>query len=513
MGWVRRRINSSFELDRVETTTTSEGLIHMVTVGRATCIVFSNDDLPLDGLGHTRPLYISVSSSGRQVPSILLDNGATLNGCSLGTAIAISCAPSNFGPSTQTVRAYDNTKRKVMGTLEIELLIGPTTFITVFQTLEMEDFCRDFVAMPFDQHGSTVVLDMMKSMSYLPEMGLGRRQHGPSEFMTILDHDVPFRLKFIPTEADYRYMVRLRKERLSDGAPRTSASALTASSSPDRMSLMTLYFPDEIDEHGTFAEIENIVDGVVPRDEYIVEEIPTTPAPESIEDVLDVDDLFNDPIGLVEGASEFVDPPFSFDMLLGFVSRSDDVHDSSFMDLSIFEYLPLRELRIGLDLSTNEKDGLARLLRLYLDVKEEIQKQLSVGFCSIVEYPEWLANIVLVPKKDDKVRVCVDFRNRNKASLKDDFSFPHIDMLIDSTTGHSMLSFMNGFFGYSQILMASEDMEKTSFITEWGTYYYRVIPFGLKNVGATYQRVATTLFHDMMHRDVEVYVDDMIVKS
>ena len=61
--------------------------------------------------------------------------------------------------------------------------------------------------------------------------------------------------------------------------------------------------------------------------------------------------------------------------------------------------------------------------------------------------------------------------------------------------------------------MALEDLEKTTFITEWGTYCYRVIPFGLKNVGATYQRAATTLFHDMMHRDVEVYVDDMIVKS
>ncbi|RVW20441.1 Transposon Ty3-I Gag-Pol polyprotein [Vitis vinifera] len=116
-------------------------------------------------------------------------------------------------------------------------------------------------------------------------------------------------------------------------------------------------------------------------------------------------------------------------------------------------------------------------------------------------------------QKDGKVRVCVDFRDLNKASPKDDFPLPHIDMLVDSTAGHSMLSFMDGFSGYSQILMAPEDMEKTSFITEWGTYCYRVMPFGLKNAGATYQRAATTLFHDMMHRDVEVYVDDMIVKS
>ena len=101
----------------------------------------------------------------------------------------------------------------------------------------------------------------------------------------------------------------------------------------------------------------------------------------------------------------------------------------------------------------------------------------------------------------------------NKASPKDDFPLPHIDMLVDSTAGHPMLSFMDGFSGYNKILMALEDMEKTSFIIEWGTYCYRVMPFGLKNAGATYQRAATTLFHDMMHKDVEVYVDNMLVKS
>ena len=101
----------------------------------------------------------------------------------------------------------------------------------------------------------------------------------------------------------------------------------------------------------------------------------------------------------------------------------------------------------------------------------------------------------------------------NKASPKDDFPLPHIDILVDRTAGHSMLSFMDEFSWYNQIMMAPEDMKKISFITEWGTYYYRVMPFGLKNAGATYQRAATTMFHDMMHRDVKVYVDDMIVKS
>ena len=131
----------------------------------------------------------------------------------------------------------------------------------------------------------------------------------------------------------------------------------------------------------------------------------------------------------------------------------------------------------------------------------------------MVEYPQWLSNVVLIPKNDDKVRVCVDFRDLNKDSTKDDFLFPHINMLVDSTVGHSMLSFMDNFFRYNTILMALEDMEKTSFIIKWGTYYYRVMLFGFKNVGATYQRASTTLFHDMMHQDVKVYVDDMLLKS
>ena len=126
---------------------------------------------------------------------------------------------------------------------------------------------------------------------------------------------------------------------------------------------------------------------------------------------------------------------------------------------------------------------------------------------------QWLANVIPIPKKDSKVRVCVDFRDLNKVSPKDDFLLPHIDLLVNSTVSHSMLSFMDGFSGYNHIFIALDDMEKTTFITERGTYCYRVMPFGLKNAKAIYQRAATTLFHDMMHRDVEVYVDDMIMKS
>lgn len=109
--------------------------------------------------------------------------------------------------------------------------------------------------------------------------------------------------------------------------------------------------------------------------------------------------------------------------------------------------------------------------------------------------------------------MCVDYSDLKKASPKDDFPLPYIDVLVDNTTQFSVFSFMDGFSYYNQIKMAPIDMEKTTFIAPQGTFYYKVMPLGLKNVGATYQRAMVTLFHDMINKDIEVYVDDMIAKS
>ena len=134
---------------------------------------------------------------------------------------------------------------------------------------------------------------------------------------------------------------------------------------------------------------------------------------------------------------------------------------------------------------------------MLLKIKEKVKKQLDAGFLEVAKYPQWVANIVPVPKKDGKVRMCVDYRDLNRASPKDNFPLPHIDTLVDNTAKHSLFSFMDGFSGYNQIRMAPEDMEKTTFLTMWGTFCYKVMPFGLKNAGATYQRAMVTLFHDM----------------
>ena len=109
--------------------------------------------------------------------------------------------------------------------------------------------------------------------------------------------------------------------------------------------------------------------------------------------------------------------------------------------------------------------------------------------------------------------MCVDFTDLNKACPKDSYPFPRVDVLVDSTARHWLLSFMGVFSGYNQIRMHEDDQEKTSFVTSQGLFCYRVMPFSLKNAGTTYQRLMNRVFASQIRRNVQVYVDDMLVKS
>jgi hypothetical protein len=146
-------------------------------------------------------------------------------------------------------------------------------------------------------------------------------------------------------------------------------------------------------------------------------------------------------------------------------------------------------------------------------IMEEVNKLLTTNFIREVFYPDWLENVVMVKKANGKWRMCVDFTDLNKTCPKDSFLLPRIDQLVDSTVGHRLLTFMDAFLGYNQIAMDEVDQEKTSFITSRGLFCYKVMPFGLKNVGATYQRLMNRMFHDQIGKNVEVYIDNMLVKS
>jgi len=118
-----------------------------------------------------------------------------------------------------------------------------------------------------------------------------------------------------------------------------------------------------------------------------------------------------------------------------------------------------------------------------------------------------------VKKANGKWRMCVDYTDLNKACPRDAYPLPNIDRLVDGAAGNKVLSFLDAYSGYNQIPMAVSDMHKTAFITDDANYFYRIMPFGLKNAGATYQRLLDKVFSHLMGQCVKVYVDDMVVKS
>ena len=136
-----------------------------------------------------------------------------------------------------------------------------------------------------------------------------------------------------------------------------------------------------------------------------------------------------------------------------------------------------------------------------------------MGFIREVYYLDWLVNVIIVKKANEKWRMCIDFTDLNKTCPKNSYPLPRVNVLVDSIAQHQLLSFMDAFFGYNQIRMDELDQEKTSFVTSQGLFCYKVMSFGLKNAGATYQRLMNKMFANQIGRNVQVYIDDMLVKS
>ncbi|XP_056694879.1 uncharacterized protein [Spinacia oleracea] len=231
--------------------------------------------------------------------------------------------------------------------------------------------------------------------------------------------------------------------------------------------------------------------------------------------------------------------------------------DGETREIELIEGVPEKTVRIGADMETDQQVNLIGLLREHADVfafsademfgispdiivhrlnvdksvrpvkqkkrnfsnekntaiREEVEKLLEAGFIEVCDYPEWLANVVMVKKSNGSWRMCVDFTNLNGACPKDCYPLPRIDRLVDSTSGHALLIFLDAFSGYHQISLCKADRKKAAFITDTGVYSYKAMPFGLKNAGATYQKLVDRVFASQKGRNIEVYVDDSIVKS
>ncbi|XP_052305620.1 uncharacterized protein LOC127904792 [Populus trichocarpa] len=585
-------------------------------------LYFTADELDAEGTGHNKPLYITVRCKDCLIGKVLIDNGSALNVLPKHMLEEMPIDESHIKPSTMMARAYDGSPRPIIGTLEVELYVGPQMFLVTLQVMDIHPSyslllgrpwihaagavasslhqCLKYimngmlvtvkaeetvsmiknVAVPFieagDCKGNNIHAFEIVNTDWVPENTVLRRprisEAARMASLCFLNRGIPFQYNFIiripegvnlarmksaaqrfglgyqPNQEDYRWAADRRRAR---------RMARIKGREPDEEKLeippLSVSFPKAayIMQHDKEAESldqelsnmsintlgENKVEGddmkTVARkgDEalpqltvYTIEEVS---AKTFVRKLLEQQEQTWKPITEELETINVGSDQLKKELKIGTLVTSElrtkmiallqeyaDVFAWSYEDMPgldtniVVHKIPLEE---------GCKPVKQKLRRAHPDVwikvKVELEKQWDAGFLEVVRYPQWVSNIVVVPKKEGKIRVCVDFRNLNKASPKDDFPLPHIDVLVDNAARSSTYSFMDGFSGYNQIKMAPEDKTKTTFVTPWGTFCYKVMPFGLKNAGATYQRAMVTLFHDMMHKEIEVYVDDMIAKS
>ncbi|KAL6323646.1 hypothetical protein AAG906_002113 [Vitis piasezkii] len=425
---------------------------------------------------------VNLGQPSHRVQSVLLNNGSTLNVYPLATIVTLDSAPSDFGSSTQTLRAYNSTQREVMGTLTIDLLIGLTTFSILFQVLRIPSFFDLLLSRPWIHQARAIPSSLhQKRMMFViwhDYVGTGGLEVQPHvEEMGVDDSIVD----------EFQHM--LHKMKMGDETPSTSASVTIAPPSPDRASLLSLCFLYETTDFGVVIKPADMIDGVVPHDEYrdkmdmlginqfldavqresfslldlfgvsvieIAEEDQTVLAPKLPAFVVPTIDMYEGTVGPYSSISYdsiSVSAPHSpipqmFDINNEIAQPDSDRdsfdHDSDPIDERVspvtgnvetvdfgIDDQP-RELKIGLPLSTYERDRLIHLLKSYLDVFAWSYEDMSGLDPSIVQH-----HLPFLPHTKPVNTAC-----------------------------HSMLSFMDGFSGYNQILMALEDMKKTTFITE-----------------------------------------------
>ncbi|GJU82750.1 reverse transcriptase domain-containing protein [Tanacetum coccineum] len=173
---------------------------------------------------------------------------------------------------------------------------------------------------------------------------------------------------------------------------------------------------------------------------------------------------------------------------------------------------PEQLVKIGTNLSPEGSTQLKNLLKKQRYICMGTNRH-DRGIVRRVKYPTWIANPVLVRKPDGSWRMCIDFKNLNSSCPKDYYPLPEIDSKIEAVMGYPLKCFLDAYKGYHQVQMSEEDEEKTAFYTDQGTFCYKKMPFGLKNAGATYQRLVDEAFDKQIGRNLEVYVDDMVIKS
>jgi hypothetical protein len=191
-----------------------------------------------------------------------------------------------------------------------------------------------------------------------------------------------------------------------------------------------------------------------------------------------------------------------------------DVFSWSYEDLKVYDTKVIQHVIPIKDDHKPFKQKLRRINPLLLPlIEKEVRKLFDAKIIVSLRFSKWLANLVPVRKKSGEIRLCVDFQNLNRVSLKDNYPLPKMDYILQKVVGSQKMSMLDGFSGYNQIMVHPDDQEKTTFTTPWGTFMYAKMPFGLMNAGETFQRDMDIDFVDEKDKFIVIYLDDITVFS
>uniref|UniRef100_A0A2N9EGQ7 RNase H type-1 domain-containing protein n=1 Tax=Fagus sylvatica TaxID=28930 RepID=A0A2N9EGQ7_FAGSY len=435
-------------------------------------ITFTDEDMEVQYPDHRRPLYLSATINEVQVRRALVDIGSCINLIPLSTIQAAEISQKKIQGAPMEIKGFGGVGEYTKRHIQLVLKVGPIVALTRFHIVDSVVPYHILLGRPWlHKHQlipSTYHQSLYDEITPVGEASLAK----PIGILLPKWEEI----KDAP-KADLRDLLERKKKR--------KAEASASKSQPQ-------YIPESVD----IAEAVTADPKISAKEELEVINLSSDPnvhRPVSISASLSVEERMH----LIELLKEYQDV---------FAWQYDEMPriDPKLIAHSLNVELGTRPVVQSMSTFHPEVEA---------QITQEVKKLLSAGFIKPIQHPRWLSNIVSVKKKNGQIRCCVDFRNLNKACPKDEFSLPNMDLLIDSAAGHAMFSFMDGFSGYNQIFMSPKDAEKTAFRTPIGNFYYIVMPFGLKNARATYQRTITTMFHDMMHREIEDYVDDIMVKS
>eukprot|EP00253_Pinus_taeda_P028367 PITA_28367 len=203
-------------------------------------------------------------------------------------------------------------------------------------------------------------------------------------------------------------------------------------------------------------------------------------------------------------------PPDQNPKYIDLFKEFQDVFAWSYEDLKSYDTSIIQHT---IPLKPNQKPFKQKLRRiiptLLPSIEKEVQKMFKAGIIAPIRFSEWISNLVPTRKKIGEIKLCVDLRNLNQVSLKDNYPLPKMDHILQRVVGTSRISLLDGFSGYNQILVHPDDQGKTTFTTPWGTFKYVKMPFGLKNARATFQRAMDIAFSKEICDFLVIYLDDL----